>query len=434
MATPIGTTDGRSGVAVIGAGWAGLAAAVDLVDTGRRVTLFEMAGQAGGRARQVPGYEGLGGLDNGQHILIGAYVQTLALMRRLGIDPERVLLRSPLRMLYADGSGLKLASGPAVPAFIRGVLGQSRWPWRDRLALLGAALSWRLRGFRCSPTLSVAELTAGLPSSLRQTVIDPLCVAALNTPSDEASAAVFLRILQDALFAGPGAADLLLPRRRLSALLPAPALQRLADAGADVRLGHRVRELARGAAGEWLLDGHPFSAVIVAATSSEASRLVEPINPQWSAVATALRFEPIITLSVRSEGARLPLPMLALHADQHHRPVQFVFDQGQLDGAVGLLTLVISGAAPWLERGIETTVALALEQLCDQLGDHLGASSEVLQVLTDKRATFRCTPDLQRPVMQIAERLLAAGDYVDGPYPATLEGAVRSGLAAARVI
>ncbi len=434
MVETIGAPHDPSSIAVIGAGWAGLAAAVELVDAGHKVTLFEMAGHAGGRARQVPGHEALGGLDNGQHILIGAYVQTLALMRRLGVDPDSVLWRSPLRLVYADGSGLKLESGPAIPAFVRGVIGQRQWPWRDRLALLSAAVGWRLRGFRCSASLSVAELTAGLPSRLRRTVIDPLCVAALNTPSEQASAAVFLRILRDALFAGPGAADLLLPRQRLSALLPAPVLARLAEAGTDVRLGQRVRELTQPDAGDWLVDGQAFSAVIVAATSTEAARLVGAINPQWAAIATALRFEPIITLSVRSKGTRLPLPMLALHADQTNRPVQFVFDQGQLDGADGLLTLVISGAAPWLERSMESTVAMALDQLRDQLGSHLRSAPELLQVLTDKRATFRCTPDLQRPPMRIADGLLAAGDYIEGPYPATLEGAVRSGLTAARAL
>lgn len=434
MAAAAGSPDRASGVAVIGAGWAGLAAAIELADRKQRVTLFEMAGHAGGRARTVPGQEALGGLDNGQHILIGAYVETLALMRRVGIDPDQVLRRSPLQLVYPDGSGLVLGNGPAIPAFVRGVIGQHRWTWHERLALLGAAFGWRLRGFRCPPSMSVAELTSTLPARLRETVIDPLCVAALNTPSGQASAAVFLRILNDALFAGPGAADLLLPRRRLSTLLPIPALARLDAAGADIRLGRRVHAIESQADGGWSVDGEPFDAVIVATTSTEAARLVGPISPDWAATAAALSFEPIVSVTVRSDGCRLPLPMLALHADAHTRPAQFVFDQGQLDGAAGLLTLVISGASPWLARGIDTMAELAMAQLSDQLGHSLRAPARLVQVLSDKRATFRCTPDLQRPGMQIAPRLLAAGDHVDGPYPATLEGAVRSGLRAARAM
>ncbi|MEO8279893.1 MAG: hydroxysqualene dehydroxylase HpnE [Ideonella sp.] len=432
MAQARGKLHSSSGTAVIGAGWAGLAAAVELIDSGRRVTLFEMAAQAGGRARQVPGHETLGGLDNGQHILIGAYSETLALMRRVGAEPDQMFWRSPLRLMYPDGSGLALTSGPAIPAFVRGVIGQHRWSWRDRFALLSAAIGWRLRGFACAPSLSVAELTASLPAGLRRSVIDPLCVAALNTPSDQASAAVFLRILRDALFAGPGAADLLLPRQRLSALLPSPALAHLAGAGADLRLGHRVRELTRCEDQGWRVDGEEFGTVVLAATSTETARLVAEISPPWATTASALQFEPIVTVSVRSEGTRLPMPMMALHTDPIEGPAQFVFDQGQLDGADGLLTLVISGASPWLARGIEVTTARALEQVRHQLGGHLRSPLQVLQVLTDKRATFCCTPGLQRPPMQIADGLLAAGDYIEGPYPATLEGAVRSGLAAAR--
>ena len=434
MAESNGKPDNSFRTAVIGAGWAGLAAAVELVDRGHQVTLFEMSAQAGGRARQVPGHEALGGVDNGQHILIGAYTDTLALMRRIGVNPDQAFWRSPLRLTYPDGGGLALTSGPAIPAFVRGVLGQHRWTWRDRFALLGAALGWRLRSFRCSPSMSVAQLTESLPAGVRRTVIDPLCVAALNTSSDQASAAVFLTILRDALFAGPGAADLLLPRQRLSTLLPAPALAHLASAGADLRLGHRIQALTRSDGNGWMVDGEAFCSVILAATSTETSRLVAEINPPWTATTSTLHFEPIITVSVRSEGTRLPFPMMALYADAIDCPAQFVFDQGQLGGADGLLTLVISGASPWLAKGLDSTVALALDQFRNQLGSPLCAKLQLLQVLTDKRATFRCTPDLQRPPMRIADGLLAAGDYVEGPYPATLEGAVRSGLAAARAI
>ncbi len=419
---------------MIGAGWAGIAAAVEATALGNRVSLFEMAGQAGGRARQVPGHEDLGGIDNGQHILIGAYTETLALMTRVGVDPAQALLRLPLCLSYPDGSGLKLRSGPAIPAFVRAVLGQKHWSLAERFALLRAAVGWRLRGFKCRPGLSVAELTAALPASLREALIDPLCVAAMNTPSEQASAQVFLRVLRDALFAGAGAADLLLPRQRLSALLPEPALTSLRKDGADVRLGAQVRELTRSKSGGWLVNGEGFDRVIVACTATESARLTSDINPQWSAISAALRFEPIISLSVFSPGTRLSQPMFALFSDSSTRPVQFVFDQGQLGGGAGLLTLVISGAAPWLTRGTEETVKAATAQLSRQLGAQLSSPPQVLQVLIDKRATFSCTPGLRRPAMHIADGLLAAGDYVDGPYPATLEGAVRSGLAAARAL
>ena len=97
-------------LAVIGGGWAGLAAAVEAVSLGAAVTLFEMAPTLGGRARSLEGLEPA--LDNGQHILIGAYTDTLALMRRVGGDPDADLLRMPLRLRYPDRETLRLPPGP----------------------------------------------------------------------------------------------------------------------------------------------------------------------------------------------------------------------------------------------------------------------------------------------------------------------------------
>ena len=193
--------DGQT-LAVVGAGWAGLAAAVEATSLGAQVSLFDMAAQAGGRAREVADTGVPGGLDNGQHILIGAYTDTLALMRRVGADPDQLLLRRPLSMSYPDGDGLLLPAGAAVPAFLRAVVRQRRWPWPDRLALLREVVGWRLSGFRCASGLSVAALTQRLPARVREALIDPLCVAALNTPSASASASVFLRVMRDACSRG----------------------------------------------------------------------------------------------------------------------------------------------------------------------------------------------------------------------------------------
>ena len=414
-------------VAVVGGGWAGLAAAVAATQRGHRVTLFEMAAQLGGRARAVT-TAGLV-LDNGQHILIGAYSATLALMRAVGVVPEQTLLRSPLRIAYPDGSGLLLQAGRPIPQFTLAVLRVRAWCWRDRCALLWAATRWALAGFRCDPRISVAELAAGLPDTVRRDLIDPLCVAALNTPAEAASASVFLRVLKDALFSGSGSADLLLPRSDLGQLLPAPAAQWLAEGGATLRLGHRVQRIETGAPG-WHVDGEAFAHVVLAATAPEAARLVQSIAPDWADTAKAMRYEPIVTVYLRSPGTRLPEPMLALRADAA-LPAQFVFDRGQLGGPEGLLAFVVSGAADWVTRGSTATLAAVREQARAALYAHLRGPLETTQVLIEKRATFACTPALARPAALIAPGLHAAGDYVAGPYPATLEGAVRSGMAAA---
>ena len=414
-------------LAVIGGGWAGLSAAVAAVEAGHRVSLFEMARQWGGRARSTAG----SGLDNGQHILIGAYRETLALMRRVGVDPAQVLHRRPLALRWADGRGLELAAGPAAWAFTTAVLRCSAWSLADKLRLLTACGRWAATGFRSDPDRTVDALCAGLPATVRQLLIDPLCVAALNTPTREASAAIFLRVLRDGLFGGRGACDLLLPRRPLRELLPDPAAGWLAARGAELQLGRRVMALTRDDA-TWLVDGQPFDGAVVACPAGEAARLVRPIDPTWSAVAEGLRFEPIVTVYARCEGTRLPLPMLAM-PDDDRSPAQYVFDHGALGGPAGRLAFVVSGAAPWVARGLDVTAEAVRAQAARELGRWGWSATEarIEDVIAERRATFRSTPGLVRPPMRIAPGLVAAGDHVAGPYPATLEGAVRAGIAAA---
>ncbi|HEX3141188.1 MAG TPA: hydroxysqualene dehydroxylase HpnE [Rhizobacter sp.] len=417
-------------VAVIGGGWAGLAAAVEATRRGHRVTVYEMAPQLGGRARQVDFGEAV--LDNGQHILIGAYAQTLSLMRLVGVDIERALLRTPLRITYPDGAGLQLRAGSPVLAFARAVLHYPGWRWRDKQALLTTATRWAVQRFRCDPALTVAQLTSHLPIAVRDELLDPLCVAALNTPAQQASATVFLRVLKDALFSGPGSADLLLPRQRLSDLWPVPAARWLADAGATIHLSTRADQLEPEPEG-WRVNGEAAEAVVLACTATEAARLTATHAPGWSRQASTLHYEPIVTVYAHCAGSQLPQAMMALRSDAQ-RPVQFAFDLGTLSGMNGVIALVVSGAAPWVAQGMDTVTSAALAQAQQALSQYLRGPLSVLRTTTEKRATFLCTPQLHRPASRILPGLFAAGDYVDGPYPATLEGAVRSGVAAAATL
>lgn len=413
-------------VAVVGAGWAGLAAAVRATEQGHQVTVLEMARQTGGRARSVS--TRAGDFDNGQHILIGAYTRTLALMSTVGADPARLLRRLPLDLRHVDGRGLSLPEGPPMRAFARGVLSARGWTWSDRLRLLQAAAGWGLRGFRSDEDATVATLCRHLPAAVLRDLIEPLCVAALNTPTAYASATVFLRVLRDALFSGRGGADLLLPCGPLSALLPAPAVAWLAARGVDVRTGARVMHIHPATAGRWIVDGEPFDAVVLACTAPEAARLTAPIAAGWSGQASALRYEPIITAYVAAtNGLRLRSPMLALEAGPGE-PAQFAFDLGALGRPAGTLALVASGARAWTERGLEA----AAQAMVGQARRHFPGSFDrpdeqvLLHAAAEQRATFACTPGLARPPAFIAPALWAAADYVAGPYPATLEGAVRS--------
>jgi hydroxysqualene dehydroxylase len=411
--------------AVVGAGWAGLAAAVRAVQAGHEVRVFEMASAAGGRARTVAQHGRL--RDNGQHILIGAYVRTLDLMRTVGVDLNHALARLPLALVDGQGRGLRLPPGPPALSFFRAVLGHSHWRWASKWSLLRHAIGWQIRGFRCAPELTVAQWCAGLADEPRRDLIEPLCVAALNTPAERASAAVLLRVLRDALFSGKGSADLLLPRLLLSELLPQPALAWLKSKGAQVSLGHRVQTLQVGGGGSdgtWLLDGEPFDHVVLACTAKEAARLVLEINAAWAERAGAFTYEPIITAWLKAEDVRAPAPMILLQGE----PAQFGFDLGQLDPQrQGELSVVVSGAGVWLEARAGAFEGALEQQLRDQWSAVLPTGWQLIDVSTEKRATFCCIPGLRKPPAAIAPSLYAAGDYVEGPYPATLEAAVRSG-------
>lgn len=419
----------RRRIAIVGAGWAGLAAAVACIGQGHAVTLVEASRVAGGRARTLAlslpdGSTAL--VDNGQHILIGAYVETLRIMEKVGVRPADALLRLPLTLLDPQGHGLVLPAWPAPWDAAAGILRARGWSWRDRLSLLRAATGWQLARFRCAEDLSVAELTRGLTQRVRDELIEPLCVAALNTPAERSSARVFLRVLGDGLFGrgwgGWGGSNLLLPRRELGALFPDAAQRWLAAQGAQVRLGQRVQAL-QAQDGAWLLDGEAFDAVILATPSTEAARLVERSGVAaggWLRDAGALAFEPIATVYATG-GPALPLPMLALRTG----PAQFVFDRAQLGGPPGLLAFVASachGEKEAIEREVVAQAAA------------LGWQVQPLQTVVERRATFACVPGLRRPGIAVAPGLWACGDYVDGPYPATLEGAVRAALQAAAAV
>jgi squalene-associated FAD-dependent desaturase len=405
---------------------------VRATEAGAQVALFEMAPQAGGRAREVV-HEGVP-LDNGQHILVGAYHQTLALMRTVGAEPERLLERRPLQLIDPHGRGLALPAGAPVPAFVRAVFALRDWPMRERMALLVAAGRWGLGGFHAPAHQTVAELVQGLPPRARESLIEPLCVAALNTPAEQASARVFLRVLRDALFGGRGAADLLLPRVSLGALVPQPALRWLERRGATLHLTHRVDHLERHGT-EWRIDGEPFDSALLACSAGEAARLSRDVAPAWSRAAAAIEYEPIVTVYLRSVGTRWPRPMVALRADAQW-PAQFAFDLGALNAEQrdGVFAFVISGARTWVERGLETTAQATLQQALSAFDGQWAQPPCVLRTLAEKRATFVCRPNLQRPSIWVAPGLVAAGDFVDGPYPATLEGAVRSAVEALHML
>ncbi|OZI19498.1 amine oxidoreductase [Bordetella genomosp. 9] len=455
--------------AVVGAGWAGLAAATAMREAGCDVTVYESGHTPGGRARRVPHppHDGAaafdGPLDNGQHILLGAYADTLALMRRLGRDPDDLFLRLPLCLASLDGS-FRLAA-PRLPAPWHAAVALLRargLSWSDRLASLRLMRALRAAGWRVPPGETVGGLMQrhGQPRGAVRLLWEPLCLAALNTPVAQACAQLYAHVLRDSLGGPRAATDLLLPRVDLSALWP--------DAAADrcrMRYGHSVRAVTP-AAGGIDIDGERYDATVVAVPPHSAARLFAGGPARELAVGLdALPHAPIATLNLKLHAPwRLPHPMMMLAdapARGHHG--QWIFDRtalsgrarGELHGGMPApggadipgdvhapggadITIVVSAAMALAgqdrQAATEALVAQVREQ-AERAGLPPMPAVAGSALLIDRRATFLANPGLRRPGQRTPwPRLALAGDWTDTGYPGVLEGAIRSGQAAAAVI
>ena len=440
---------GVARVAVVGGGWAGCAAAVELAGGGALVTLVESSRSLGGRARGVE--MGARILDNGQHILLGAYGETLRLLREVGVDPDSAMLRLPVQMRYPfpeEGGGMDFVAPrwPA-PLHLLGALLRAKGLARaDKLALARFTSAARRMGWVLYNDCSVDELLDRFDQTerLKRLLWHPLCIAALNTPPARASAKVFLAVLRDSLGAKRRAAsDMLLPRLDMGALFPQAAARHLESHGGSVRLGVKAEALSPHEDGWQLtLNGQPerFDAVVLATPAGVSASLLAP-HPETAALSTQLAgfgYEPIATCYLQYDPSiRLALPFYALLDDPaSNRWGQFAFDRGQLDSRYpGLLAVVVSAAGDAAGLGQDALAGAIAAQLAQDLRRPELAAPQWSRVITEKRATFSCTPGLARPGNETAlPGVLLAGDYTASDYPATLETAVRSGVAAATVI
>lgn len=423
-------------VAVIGAGYAGLAAAVELADAGIKVDVFEASRTLGGRARAVE-LDGLT-VDNGAHILVGAYRETLRLMAKVGAGGP-ALQRLPLHLEFPGQ--MKLVAPPhyiPAPAPLHlawALISAQGLSFTEKFAAIRFMRAQQARNFRLSADMTAAELFADQPDRVRRYLWEPLCLAALNTPVAIASAQVFLNVLRDSLAADRAASDLLLPATDFSSLLPEPAARYLAARGARVLRATRVTAIEKVGAG-WMAQASephgPYDHLVLAVAPYHLPKLLAP-HPEFAPLCRQIEdfhWQPIVTAYLAYPPAvRLPFPIIGVEGGH----AQWLFDRGALCGQNGLIAAVISGDGPHqaldheeLAAAIHTEIARLLPGL---------PPPRRSWVIEEKRASFACTPDLQRPPTATAcANVWLAGDYVAGDYPATLEGAIRSGVAAARSI
>ena len=398
-------------VAIVGAGYAGMAAAVTLAARGVPVTVFESGPVPGGRARRVSvqGNE----LDNGQHILVGAYTTLFGLMRQVGV-PADALLRLPLELRYAREFAYRALWLPAPLGLLSGLLLARGLPFSERMSAVRFMSFLRASGFRLEQDVAVTELLKahGQDGRIGHYLWRPLCVSALNTPAEMASSNIFLAALRDTLGGAPDASDLLLPRVDLSKLFPEPAAEFVIRHGGEVRLRTSVQDLNELR--------KQFDKVIVAVGPHQLKALL-PETPEYS-------YQPIYTCYLQyAESTRLPFPMLGL-ADGL---VQWVFDRGALLGERGRLACVISAQGDHQQMSQDELAERCHRELAAE--KLVGASPQWTRVIAEKRATIACTLNLRRTETTVAGIVLA-GDYTDPEYPPTLEAAVRSGVRAAHAV
>lgn len=421
-------------VAVIGGGLAGLAAAATLASKGLSVTLYETSQTLGGRARGLP-YQQLT-LDNGQHILLGAYQATLQLLELAGVDERVAFTRLPLTLTVHNlktTDYFQLKATPYLPAplhILGGLISAHGLRLRDKFRAI-QLLSWmKLRQFRLSQDEPLLALLTRKrqTETLMQSLWEPLCLAALNTPLALASAQVFLNVLKDSFAQQKNDADMLIARQDLSSTLSAPLAAYIIARGGKINTGTTVDSIAPSQQGYQLQTAgqtHAYSDIIIACGPHQLKNLT-PFWPQFLNPVAHLNYQPITTVYLQySAEARLPQPMLGMV----NSVGQWVFDRGQLCDQAGLMAVVISAHGPWLDKqsNLADTVSAELAQLFPQLGNPLWH-----KVITEKRATFSCEAQLTRPTNNTAyPNVWLAGDYTAGDYPATIEGAVRSGIEAA---
>lgn len=420
-------------VLVAGGGWAGLAAAVELAQRGVPVTLFESARQLGGRARAVAW--GDEPVDNGAHLLVGAYRQFLRLLAVVGVDADAALARLPLRLRVDGAAGPLELAAPRLPAplHLLAALGSLRGVGAaDRGRALALAVRLAAGHGGTVPDLDVRAWLRRCGQSQRLCVAlwEPLCLATLNTRAQEASARVFVRVLHDSFARRRADSDLLLPRTDLGALFPDPARAFIESRGGRVLTGRRVEALLveHGRLAGLRVDGERVGAThaVLAVPVDAARRLLAP-HPALAAVAadlTALRPSPICTVYLRYP----PSVRLRGHfSGWYDGLTQWLLDRA-VCGQPGLMAAVVSGPGGHMELGRQALAARVADELARRLGWPAPVDTFVVR---ERRATFRCAVDSDRlrpGAATAVAGLWLAGDYTATGYPATLEGAVRSGI------
>jgi squalene-associated FAD-dependent desaturase len=445
-------------VTVVGGGFAGLAAAIALQERRHQVTLLERRGLLGGRATSFADAVSGEDVDNGTHLMIGAYTATLDLVRRAGAE-ELLWRQRNLRIDYVDEGRFTTLRCPPLAApwhLLAGLLGL-RLPWRARWDALRLALAVRLGRPPRGLTLDAFFQRTRQGPAARRLLWEPLATAILNESPDRAAATLFHDVFREAFLASRAASALVFLRagwarlhERLAAYFAARggtlrrrALAESVEVDEGRARGVRYRQRAEGR--EAIRAGTPAAdarteadAVVLAVPWHAVGALVPPPvreQPPFAALG-GLGGTPIVSVEMWLDRAVVEQPMVGLRSGE----MEWVFDKGRLFGRAGPpqhLAFIASAAWRALPRPNAELVAAAEAALRRHFPAMAGATVERSLVLREPDATFTCTPEAEalRPGPRTPlPGLYLAGDWTDTGLPATIEGAVRSGQRAAECV
>jgi squalene-associated FAD-dependent desaturase len=448
-------------IVVVGCGFAGLAAATVLQERRHQVVLLERRGVLGGRA--TSSRDALTGdeVDNGTHLMLGAYAETLELLKRAGAN-DLLRFQDDLRIEWVDERGVTALACPPLRAPLHLLVGLAglRVPLAVKLQAIRMGLAVRFGRRPEGLTLAEYFRRTGQGAAARRLLWDPLALAVLNEPVERAAAVLFHRVYQEAFLRSHRASRLVFPRagwgrlvERLAAyfegrggrLLRGARVAGLVlegDRVAGVRYDQRAASREEIAAGEAPTAEVETADAVIAAVPPPA--LAELLASAPEALRAAPPFDalkhfsgaPIVSVELWLDRVVVERPMLGLRGCE----MEWVFDKGRLHGREGApqqLSFIVSAAY----RSASRTNAELVLASTDALRRYFPAMAEAKVtrslVLRDPQATFASTPELEAvrpgPVTPLGG-LFLAGDWTDTGFPATIEGAVRSGLRAAAAV
>ena len=390
-------------VVVLGAGYAGLAAANELILRGHDVTLIESRALLGGRAHSfVDPKSGLV-LDNGQHVLMGCYHETLGLLRRLGVIDR---LYSPPRMavpfVSEKGRSVLAATAPEPFHLLSALLSYGELSFADKFAAIKLAVRVRLGQEALAHESVEAWMRRwGQTPNIIRALWEPLCIAALNEPVATASAQLFATVIRRSFLAGAADASILLSRVGLSELFAPEAIQLLEMCRGTVRLqvpvtglrfeGTSLREIKLG-------NGTSLQPeAVVSALPWNVVRGLLPAESKLSRACAQIHDAPIVSLHLWLERPILHEPFVGLLDS----PVHWVFSRDHIQGpnSAGqeghVITAVVSGARDLVDKTGPELEDLAMKELARFLPESVGVRVLHRMVYKARSATFAATPETE---------------------------------------